>query len=38
MLGGPDLGDTALLVFRMVIALVGGLLFGNTLLSPRKGH
>lgn len=36
--GGSEPGEMALLAFRMVIALVGGLLFGNTLLPPRRGH
>lgn len=36
--GESDPGEMMLLAFRMVIALVGGLLFGNTLLPPRKGH
>ena len=36
--GGADLSDTVLLALRLLIALVGGLLFGNTLLPPRKGH
>lgn len=36
--GGADLSDTILLALRLLIALVGGLLFGNTLLPPRKGH
>ena len=36
--GGADLTDTSLLALRLLISLVGGLLFGNTLLPPRKGH
>jgi len=36
--GGVNLTDTSLLAFRLLIALVGGLLFGNTLLPPRRGH
>ncbi len=36
--GGTNLTDTSLLALRLLIALVGGLLFGNTLLPPRKGH
>jgi len=35
---GADLSDTTMLAFRLVISLVGGLLFGNTLLPPRRGH
>ena len=35
---GANLSDTTLLAFRLVIALVGGLLFGNTLVPPRRGH
>lgn len=35
---GDDLSDTTLLAFKLVIALVGGLLFGNTLVPPRQGH
>ena len=35
---GVDLSDTTMLAFRLVISLVGGLLFGNTLLPPRRGH
>ena len=38
LIGGSDPGETVLLVARLVIALVGGLLFGNTLLPPRRGH
>lgn len=38
LVGGDDLSETVMLVARMVIALVGGLLFGNTLVPPRKGH
>jgi uncharacterized membrane protein YjjP (DUF1212 family) len=38
LLNSSDPGETSLLVFRMVIALVGGLLFGNTIVPPRKGH
>jgi len=30
--------DTTLLALRLLISLVGGLLFGNTLLPPRRGH
>ncbi len=36
--GGASLGDTTMLAFRLLISLVGGLLFGNTLLPPRRGH
>lgn len=36
--GGANLTDTSLLALRLLIALVGGLLFGNTLLPPRRGH
>ena len=36
--GGASLTDTSLLALRLLISLVGGLLFGNTLLPPRKGH
>jgi uncharacterized membrane protein YjjP (DUF1212 family) len=36
--GGANLTDTVLLALRLLIALVGGLLFGNTLLPPRRGH
>jgi uncharacterized membrane protein YjjP (DUF1212 family) len=36
--GGADLTDTTMLAVRLLIALVGGLLFGNTLLPPRRGH
>jgi uncharacterized membrane protein YjjP (DUF1212 family) len=36
--GGANLTDTSLLAMRLLISLVGGLLFGNTLLPPRKGH
>lgn len=36
--GGESLTDTTLLALRLLIALVGGLLFGNTLLPPRRGH
>ena len=36
--GGTNLTDTTLLALRLLIALVGGLLFGNTLLPPRRGH
>lgn len=36
--GGASLTDTTLLALRLLIALVGGLLFGNTLLPPRRGH
>jgi uncharacterized membrane protein YjjP (DUF1212 family) len=36
--GGASLGDTSLLAMRLLISLVGGWLFGNTLLPPRKGH
>lgn len=35
---GVDLSETTMLAFRLVISLVGGLLFGNTLLPPRRGH
>ena len=36
--GGANLTDTTLLAMRLLISLVGGLLFGNTLLPPRRGH
>jgi uncharacterized membrane protein YjjP (DUF1212 family) len=36
--GGADLTDTTLLALRLLISLVGGMLFGNTLLPPRRGH
>jgi uncharacterized membrane protein YjjB (DUF3815 family) len=36
--GGESLTDTTLMVLRLLISLVGGLLFGNVLLPPRKGH
>lgn len=37
LLGGdPSSQDTAVLVFSMVIALVGGLLIGNTIVPPRR--
>ena len=36
--GGVNLTDTSLLALRLLIALVGGLLFGNTILPPRRGH
>ncbi len=36
--GGADLTETSLLALRLLISLVGGLLFGNTLLPPRRGH
>ncbi len=36
--GGVNLTDTTLLALRLLISLVGGLLFGNTLLPPRRGH
>lgn len=36
--GGADLTDTSLLALRLLISLVGGLLFGNTLVPPRRGH
>jgi len=36
--GGANLTETTLLALRLLIALVGGLLFGNTLLPPRRGH
>lgn len=36
--GGVNLSDTTLLALRLLISLVGGLLFGNTLLPPRRGH
>ncbi len=36
--GGAALSDTTLLALRLVISLVGGLLFGNVLLPPRRGH
>ena len=34
--GEPTSQDTAMLVGTMVIALVGGLLIGNTLIPPRR--
>jgi uncharacterized membrane protein YjjP (DUF1212 family) len=36
--GGTSMTDTSLLALRLLISLVGGLLFGNTLLPPRRGH
>lgn len=36
--GGASLTDTSILALRLLISLVGGLLFGNTVLPPRKGH
>jgi len=36
--GGANLTDTTLLALRLLISLVGGLLFGNTFLPPRRGH
>jgi len=36
--GGANLTETSMLALRLLISLVGGLLFGNTLLPPRKGH
>lgn len=36
--GGENISDTTMLAFRLLIALVGGLLFGNTLVPPRRGH
>lgn len=36
--GGANMTDTSLLALRLLISLVGGLLFGNTLLPPRRGH
>ena len=36
--GGESLSDTTLLALKLVISLVGGLLFGNTLVPPRRGH
>jgi uncharacterized membrane protein YjjP (DUF1212 family) len=35
---GASLTDTSLLALRLLISLVGGLLFGNTLLPPRREH
>jgi len=35
---GTDLTGTSLLALKLVISLVGGLLFGNTLMPPRQGH
>jgi uncharacterized membrane protein YjjP (DUF1212 family) len=35
---GENLTDTTLLALRLLIALVGGLLIGNSLLPPRRGH
>ena len=36
--GGANITDTTLLALRLLISLVGGLLFGNTLVPPRRGH
>ncbi len=36
--GGANLTEISLLALRLLISLVGGLLFGNTLLPPRRGH
>jgi len=36
--GGANLTEISSLALRLLISLVGGLLFGNTLLPPRKGH
>jgi len=36
--GGANLTEISTLALRLLISLVGGLLFGNTLLPPRKGH
>jgi uncharacterized membrane protein YjjP (DUF1212 family) len=36
--GGANITDTTLLALRLLISLVGGLLLGNTLLPPRRGH
>jgi uncharacterized membrane protein YjjP (DUF1212 family) len=36
--GGANLTNTTLLALRLLISLVGGMLFGNTLLPPRRGH
>jgi len=36
--GGDGFADLATLALRLVISLVGGLLFGNTLVPPRRGH
>ena len=36
--GGANLSDPILLALRLLISLVGGLLFGNALLPPRRGH
>ena len=36
--GGASMSDTTLLALRLLISLVGGLLFGNILLPPRRGH
>jgi len=36
--GGANLTEISFLALRLLISLVGGLLFGNTLLPPRKGH
>ena len=36
--GGASITDTTLLALRLLISLVGGMLFGNTLLPPRRGH
>jgi len=36
--GGENVTDMSLLALRLLISLVGGLLFGNTLVPPRRGH
>jgi uncharacterized membrane protein YjjP (DUF1212 family) len=36
--GGDNITETTLLAMRLLISLVGGLLFGNALLRPRRGH
>jgi len=36
--GGDGFADLATLALRLVISLVGGLLSGNTLVPPRRGH
>jgi uncharacterized membrane protein YjjB (DUF3815 family) len=36
--GGENLIDTTQMALRLLISLVVGLLFGNTLLPPRRGH
>lgn len=36
--GGENATELTLLALRLLISLVGGLLFGNTLVPPRRGH